>query len=509
MSRPPIVSLVGAGPGDPGLLTLRGQELLAAADVVVYDHLVSDGVLTHARPQAKRIYVGKQASHHTLSQEKINALLIKEAKAGRRVVRLKGGDPTVFGRGGEEALALAKAGIRFEIIPGITSAIAAATYAGIPVTHREMASSMAILTGHEDPSKPSSAIRWDRLATACDTIVCLMGVGTLPEVTQQLIRHGRASRTPAAVIEWGTTPRQRTITGTLATIAGEVRRAKLQPPAVLVVGEGVKLRDRLNWFETKPLFAHRILVTRAADKAQELAGQLEALGAAVERLPAIELVSVAANGAFKQAVQALPQTDWVFFTSPEGLGWFTKMLKPYRKDARSLAGCRIGAIGPKTALAIEQAGLHVDFVPRRYSQEGVLQDLPKQVLAGRRAVIFSAEGSRDVLTKGLKARGMRVAKVPIYRTRLPAALKARITGIAAQPWDLVTATSASCVDHFSQALRAVGKGTLIKQLRFASIGPVTSQAVRAAGGRVAVEATVSTIDGLVEAIQRYAMKGRR
>ncbi|MBI2104774.1 MAG: uroporphyrinogen-III C-methyltransferase [Candidatus Omnitrophica bacterium] len=496
------VYLVGAGPGDPGLLTVRGAALLRQADLVVYDHLVSPRILDHCAPGAKRVYVGKEADRHQMSQQAINRSLIRAARAGQTVVRLKGGDPFLFGRGGEEALDLVRAKVAYEVVPGVTSATAVPAYAGIPVTHRALASSVAVVTGHEDPAKPSSAVRWDRLATACDTLVCLMGVSTLASIAARLIRHGRPTVTPCAVIEWGTYPRQRTVTGTLRTIARRARTARVRPPAVLVIGDVVSLRERLAWFEARPLFGKRILVTRASDRAASFAERLEALGAEVVQLPAIELVPVKQNGLFRGVIKEIRKPDWVFFTSPEGIGWFARMLRPHRKDVRWLSGCRIGAIGPKTALAIEEAGLHVDFVPRRFSQEGILEGLPRRLLTGKRALILSAAESRDVLEAGLRARGAHVRKVPIYRTVIPAALREGVAAVARQRFDLVAVTSASCVEHLIHALRAAGQGRQLRRLRFASIGPVTSQAVRARGGRVAVEAKTSTIEGLIDAMVR-------
>jgi uroporphyrinogen III methyltransferase/synthase len=363
------------------------------------------------------------------------------------------------------------------------------------------------MTGHEDPAKPQSAIRWDRVATACDTLIFLMGVGTLAGIVSQLTRHGRSAQTACAVIEWGTKPRQRTITGTLTTIVSRVQRASIEPPAILVVGDVVRLRRQLNWFERKPLVGKRLLVTRPSEKASSLTEQLELLGAEVEELPAIALAPVRPNGSFREAVSNIPKTDWVFFTSPEGIGWFSRMLKPYRKDVRWLTGCHIGAIGPKTAASIEEAGLHVDFVPKRFSQEGVLEDLPRRVLRGKRALILSAQASRDVLTAGLRQRGMSVTNVPIYRTVMPPALSDRVRELFRRPVDLVTVTSASCVDHLHQAMRSAGMEKEFSTLRFASIGPVTSSAVQAFGGQVAVEANVSTIEGLIGAIVQQS--GRR
>jgi len=498
-----IVYLVGAGPGDPSLLTVRGQELLRRADVVVYDHLVAPQLLQLCPSTTRTVYVGKEAERSSAaSQRAINRLLIREARVGRLVVRLKGGDPFVFGRGGEEALALTEARVSYEVVPGVTSAVAVPAYAGIPVTHRQYASSVTIMTGHEHPDKPQSAIRWNELAKVSDTLVCLMSVKTLPMITGKLMQYGQAATTPCAVIERGTTPQQRTVTGTLKTIAIRAVRAKIQPPAALIVGDVVKLRAQLNWFETRPLFGKRIVVTRAAEKATALVQQLEGLGAQVEQLPAIELVPVAHNGLFQDAVQAIPQTDWVFFTSPEGIERFVTMLKPFRKDLRWLVGCHIGAIGPKTAAAIEAAGLHVDFIPRQFRQEGVLMDLPRRVLDGKRALIVCAEGSRDVLADGLRKRGMRVMKVPIYRAVVPHALRKHVLTVFKTPVDAVTVTSASCVEHLHRALQSAGKSALFRRLRFASIGPVTSRAIRARGGRVFIEAKVSTIEGLVDALSK-------
>jgi uroporphyrinogen III methyltransferase/synthase len=490
-------------------LTLRGQELLRQADVVVYDHLVSPRLLRACAPGAQRIYVGKEADRHTASQERINRLLVRAARAGKTVVRLKGGDPFLFGRGGEEALTLRRAGVRYEVVPGVTSALAVPAYAGIPLTYRGLSSSVAIVTGHEDPAKPASAVRWDRLATACDTLVCLMGVAALPSIAAALIRHGRQPATPCALIERGTCPGQRTVTATLRAIAQAARASSIRPPAVLVVGDVVSLRRRLAWTEARPLFGARILVTRASDKAAALAGQLEALGAEVAQLPAIELAPAASNGLFRRAVlERMPSVDWVFFTSPEGIGWLSKMLRPYRKDLRWLAGCRIAAIGPKTAAALEERGLHVDFVPRRFSQEGMLRDFPRRIGRGRRALILSAERSRDVLAAGLRRLGMRVEKVPLYRTVAPRALREGIAAMGGRPFDCVAVTSASCVEHLAEALQAAGRGALFRRLRFASIGPITSAAVRARGGRVVIEARTSTIEGLIEALIKRASQTR-
>lgn len=506
MRREGRVFLVGAGPGDPGLITVRGLQALQQADVVIYDHLVSKRLLDHCKPAAKIIYAGKERHRHTKTQAEIERLLIRFAKSGKTVVRLKGGDPVLFGRGGEEALALATAHLPFDIIPGVTSAIAVPAYAGIPVTHRAMASSVALVTGHEDSSKPEASLNWPQLATATDTLVVLMGVGMLRRTVEQLIRHGRAKATPCAVIEWGTLPWQRTVTGTLSTIVRRCATAHARPPAVIVVGHVVRLRRRLSWFERKPLFGQRIVVTRPADRVDQLANLLETLGAEVIALPAIALAPVESNGLFRRALQTLETFDWVFFTSPEGIQWFRRLLARERQDLRILRGRHIAAIGPKTAASIEQQGIHVDFQPKTFSQEGLLEGLKQRRFAGRRALILNAKGARDVLEQGLKAYGFEVRKVPLYQTVIPPRLVERVKRVFEEPTDWVTVTSASCVDHLGAALTAAGLKRAIGTIRWASIGPVTSLAVRRLGGRVAVEARRATIEGLAEAL---AQGGRR
>lgn len=503
---PGTVYLVGAGPGDPTLVTVKGQALIRRAHVVVYDHLASPRLLSEASPRARLVYVGKEAEKPSSTQRAINALLIREARAGKTIVRLKGGDPLLFGRGAEEALALKRARIAYEIVPGVSSAIGVPAYAGIPLTHRGLSSSVAIVTGHEDPSKPGGPVAWPQLAKTCDTVVCLMGVRTLAAIIERVLGAGRDRRTPCAIIERGTWPQQRTIVGTLGTIVKQAKAARVTPPAILVIGEVVRLRESLKWFEDKPLFGKRILVTRASERAGELVSRLEALGAEVVQLPAIELAPVRQNGLLRQALRDIAETDWVFFTSPEGLGWFVKMLKPYRKDVRLLAGCRIAAIGPRTAAAIEAAGLHVDFVPKQFRQEGVLEALPARLLRGKRALLLNAQGSRDVLERGLRARGMRVNRVPVYRTIVPSTLRAGVRVALRQRCDYVTVTSGSCVEHLLRALQAAGQAGTFATLPFASIGPVTSRSVRERGGRVAVEASHATVEGLIDALCRKARK---
>ena len=370
-----LVSLVGAGPGDPGLLTLRGAEVLAAADVVVYDYLANPALLAHVRPEAERIYVGKQAGCHTLSQDQINALLVERGLLGQRVARLKGGDPFVFGRGGEEALALARAGVPFEVIPGVTSALAAPAYAGIPVTHRGLSSSFAVVTGHEDPAKELSAIDWARLATGVDTLIFLMGVGNLPNITERLLAHGRPAETPAATVRWGTRPGQQTVTGTLADIADEVRLADLRPPAVTVIGEVAALRETLRWFEDRPLFGQRVLVTRARTQASVLSARLRALGAEAIELPTIRIVPPADWGPLDRAIESLTAYDWIVFASVNGVRFFWERLTEADLDARALGAVKLAAIGPITASELETHGLRADYTPPTYVAEAIASGL--------------------------------------------------------------------------------------------------------------------------------------
>ncbi len=505
MKRSGVVYLVGAGPGDPGLITVKGAAALRAADVVVYDHLVSPRLLDSCRPGTDVIYVGKEHGRHTKTQDEINDLLVRRAKLGKTVVRLKGGDPVLFGRAGEEALALSSARVAYEIVPGVTSALAVPAYAGIPVTHRELSSSVAIVTGHEDADKDTSTVRWSQLAGA-DTLVCLMGVLGLPSIARRLIEHGRKASTPCAVIRWGTTAAQQTVVGTLATIAERCRAAGVRPPAVVVIGDVVRLRKRLNWFERRPLFGWRIVVTRPAERADVLARLLEAAGASVEVLPAVVLEPVHANGVFHETLGMLDRIDWVFFTSPESIRQLRRQLAAERKDLRILLGRHIGAIGPKTAESIHEMGIHVDFTPATFTQDGMLHGLARRQLAGKRAVIFGSAQGRDALEQGLRARGMDVRRVPLYRPAAPPELATRLRRVLSERVDLVTVTSSSCVEHLVDALKTCGMSRSLPRLRFASIGPVTTAAVRQRGGVVAVEASSSTVEGLVEAIVDAAQR---
>ena len=483
-----IVDLVGAGPGDPGLLTRAGAASLAEADVVVYDRLASPELLALARVDAERIYVGKASSRHTMTQQQINAVLAETALQGKRVCRLKGGDPFVFGRGGEEADYLRERGIPFRIVPGVTSAIAVPAYAGIPVTDRSCASSFAVITGHEDPEKPESSLDWPGIAHGADTLVFLMGLSNLPTIARQLVAHGRSASQPAAAIQQGTTPNQRVVVGTLADIAERVEQAQLTSPVITVVGDVVALREHLCWFDNRPLFAKRILVTRAREQASDLTRLLQQAGALVQECP---LISITPLPPSPDLLARLQCADWLVFTSANTLPRLLDGIRSLGADIRALGSARIAAIGPATADGLERAGLRVDFLPERFVAETVGDSFPEP--HGKRIVIARAEDARDVLPRLLAARGAEVDIVPVYRT-----LHDTAESPALQDIDVVTFTSASTVRNFLQRYTAPITGPLI-----ACIGPVTAAAARDAGLQVDIEAHEYTVPGLVAALEQY------
>ncbi|MGQ9750949.1 uroporphyrinogen-III C-methyltransferase [Desulfosoma sp.] len=498
------VYLVGAGPGDPGLLTLKGRDVLAQADVVIYDYLASEEFLRYAPAHARRIYVGKKGGDHTMSQEAINRLLVEKAREGV-VVRLKGGDPFVFGRGGEEAQELAAAGIDFEIVPGVTAAVAVPAYAGIPLSHRDYASSMAFITGHEraDGAMPETkeSLDWEKLASGVGTLVFFMGVKNLPDIAQRLMAHGRSPRTPAAVIRWGTTPQQQTVVGTLADIVEKVQATGLKPPAIIVVGEVVRLRTELNWFETKPLFGKTVLVTRAREQASEFRRALEDLGARCVEFPSIAIVPPASWDPLDRALAVLHEYDWVVFTSVNGVKFFMERLWAAGRDVRALAGTRLAAIGPKTAEALEQRGLRLDVVPEEYRAESLFKALGETTVRGRRFLLPRAAQARDVLPQTLRRWGAEVDVVPAYET-VPAAegvdeVKAML---ARGEVHVVTFTASSTVTFFLQAIGEHRAAELLKQTVVACIGPITADTARSFGIEPRVVAEEYTIPGLVRAL---------
>jgi uroporphyrinogen III methyltransferase / synthase len=495
------VFLIGAGPGDPGLLTLKGKRCLEAADVVVYDYLANDALLAHARPEAERIYVGKRGGDHTLPQDQITDLLVAQARAGKIVARLKGGDPFIFGRGGEEAEELRAAGISFEVVPGVTSAIAAPAYAGIPLTHRDFTSSVAFITGHEDQEAPQSDIAWDKLATGAGTLVFLMGVGNLPEIVAQLTRHGRRPDTPVALVRWGTRADQRTVTGNLRDIVDRVAAAGLKPPAVIVVGEVVSLWEKLRWAEEKPLFGRRIVVTRAREQASALTERLQTEGAEVLEFPAIEIVPPESWEPLDAAVRRIGEYRWIVFTSANGVRFFWERLRAGGRDARGLSAARVAAIGPATADALRAHGIEPDVVPAEFKAEGLLAALAGERLAGVKVLIPRAAEAREVLPAELAQRGAAVDVVPAYRTvRSTRDVKALRELLAARRVDAVTFTSSSTVTSFCEALGDEGVPALLGGVTVAAIGPITAETARQQGLTPHIVCADYTIPALVAAL---------
>ncbi len=479
------VYLVGAGPGDPGLLTARALELIARADVILHDRLIPPGALDGARADARLVYVGKEGGGEAVPQEETTALLVTEARAGREVVRLKGGDPFVFGRGGEEAEALVAAGIPWEVVPGITSGIAAPAYAGIPVTHRDRASAVALITGHEDPAKPESALDWTALAAFPGTLVFYMGVRQLGRIAAALVAAGRSPDEPAAVVERGTLPGQRTVLATLAELPERVREAGIRPPSITLVGPVAGLRDDLAWFESRPLHGRTVAVTRARAQASGLAARLRMLGAEVVEAPAIRIRPL------DFTLPDLGGYDLLCLTSPNGV----EALFGALRDARDLAGVTVAAIGPGTARALRERGVEADVVPERFVAEGLVEALADVPVS--RALIARASEARDVLPDALRERGAEVDVVALYETvREELSDAERERALAA---DYVTFTSSSTVRFF---LEAAGRpnGTA----RLVSIGPVTSQTLREHGLEPHVEATRHDVDGLVAALEEDA-----
>ncbi len=498
------VSLVGAGPGDPGLITVAGRERLRRADVVVYDRLAHPALVAEAPADAERIYVGKASADHAVPQDEIGRLLVDRARAGKRVVRLKGGDPFVFGRGGEEADDLVAAGVEFDVVPGITSAIAVPAYAGIPITHRDAASSFAVVTGHEAPGKPASRIDWAALATGVDTLVFLMGRRALAEIATRLIAEGRDPATPAAAIEWGTTPRQRTVSAPLAELADAAEAAALSPPTVIVVGDVVALRERLRWYDDRPLFGKRVLVTRTRTQAGKLSSALRDAGAEPIEFPAIEIIPRDLAPAVAAATRlAAGHYDWAVFTSANGVDAFWRAVEAAGLDARAFGGVRLAAIGPATVEALGAHGLRTDVVPGRFVAEALADALAPAVTASDRVLLPRAAGSRDVLPSRLRAAGAQVDDLPVYESRRPVRPDpAVVARIEAGEIDIATFTASSTVRGCLDLLH--DRVDLLRDATIACIGPITAQTAADAGLRVDVVAREHTIPGLVAALTEHA-----
>jgi len=500
------VYLIGAGPGDIGLLTLKGKECLERADVVVYDELANKSFLGFAKKEAEFLYVGKKAAHHSLPQEKINELLVDRAARGQVVARLKGGDPFIFGRGGEEASELAAAGIPFEVVPGVTSAIAVPAYAGIPLTHRDFTATVALVTGHEDPTKGESNIAWDHLAHSAGTIVFLMGVGNLSRICSELLKAGKSPATPVAVIERGTLNAQKTVAGNLETIGGLAAESNIRPPAIIIVGDVVGLRDKLGWFEKRPLFGRRIVVTRAREQASRFMTMLTELGAECVEFPTIEIIPPASWEDMDAAVRDLKDFNWIVTTSVNGVGYFLERLYAAGKDARDLKGIRVAAIGPKTAEAWHGAGIKPDLVPEEYVAEAVIESFKRYDLSGSSVLIPRAEEAREILQDGVAAMGARVRVVTAYRTVRPVREVQAMRELLKEGLiDMVTFTSSSTVRNF-MGMFSDERAELMEWMRHTSvacIGPITAKTARSEGLKVDLVPESYTIEAFASAIREH------
>ena len=498
------VYLVGAGPGDLGLVTLRAKQCIERADVIVYDHLANPETLGWARDDAEIIYAGKKASAHALPQDEINKLLVEKARAGKEVVRLKGGDPFVFGRGAEEAKAIGDAGISFEIVPGITSAIAGPAYAGIPVTHRAENSHVTFFTGHEDPSKTRSAIDFAALAKLGGTQVMLMGVEKIDAITREMMANGVRRDLPVALVRWATTGRQETLVGTLENIGKLAVEAEFEAPAVAVFGDVVALRKDLSWYERRPLSGKRIVVTRTRKQAGALTNQLRALGADILELPTIKIEPPTDLREFAELVQDSHTYDWIVFTSPNGVDAFFEIFYKLYDDAREIGAAKIAAIGPATAQRVRGFRLHVDLQPEEFVAEAVVREFQKQGIENLRILLARAEKARDVLPSELSKLGAIVDEAFAYRT-VPETRD--LTGarqrLLEEGADLITFTSSSTVESFLALGLPWPKG-----MRVASIGPITSKTAADHGLKIDIEARRHDIEGLVEAIRKFFVTGK-
>jgi uroporphyrinogen III methyltransferase/synthase len=509
------VYLVGAGPGDPGLITVAGAKLLASADVVVYDYLSNPQLLSHCRSNVETIYVGKKAAAHSFTQEGINAVLVEQGRAGKRVVRLKGGDPFVFGRGGEECEALAAAGIAFEVVPGITAAIAAPAYAGIPVTHRDLNSSFTFITGHEKeeeykdaeaktrtPGAGASDLDWAAIAKL-PCIAFYMGVKSLPRICEKLIAHGMSPAMPAATIRWGTTPRQRTVVGTVGTLATEVSKAGLKPPALTIIGRVVQLRETMNWFERRPLFGQTVVVTRTRQQASDLSERLTQLGASVIEAPTIELAPPNEFSGVDEALRHIANYDWVVFTSANGVAFTKQRLAEHGLDARAFGNAKVAAIGDATARAVrEELFLNVDLCPESFVAEALADALAQGGhVKGSRFLLLRADIARPVLRERLQRDGAaEVNDVAVYETRPASSLpQALLDALDAGEVTWATFTSSSTAKNFAGLL---GPDYVVKLngVKIASIGPITTKTLQELKLEPTLQAETFNVDGLVQAL---------
>ena len=500
--------LVGAGPGDPGLITVRGKEILEKAEVLIYDYLAGTKLLRHVPKDAELIYAGKRGGvKHTHTQEEINRMLVEKVKAGKRVVRLKGGDPFIFGRGGEELEELVAAGLSFEAVPGVTSASAAATFAGVPITHRKFTSSVAFITGHEDPNKKESNIAWDKISTGVGTLVFYMGIKNLESITANLIKHGRDPKTPVAVVRWASRPRQQSVVGTLDNIAKIVREKGIKPPALTIVGEVVSLRDTINWYEERPLFGKRVIITRTREQASELVALLDENGADTYEHATIAIQPPDSWEELDAALQDISRFQWILFTSINAISAFFDRLYSKGLDARALHACKIAAVGKVTADCLLEYGLKCDLLPEKYTGEGLAEALENVGVKGEKILLPRAKKAREVVPERLRQAGAEVVIAPVYQN-VPTAenkeiLKAQLLD---KQVDLVTFTSSSTVTNFVQMLEVADKKELqelMEGVKIAAIGPITAKTVVANGLQVDIQPDTYTIPAMVDSIVSY------
>lgn len=498
------VYLIGAGPGDPGLITVKGLECVKRADVIIYDYLANERLLECRRPDAELIYVGKQGSRHTLPQTEINALIVQKAKEGKLVARLKGGDPFIFGRGGEEAEDLADSGISFEVVPGVTAATSVPTYAGIPLTHREHTASVAFVTGHEDPTKPESKVHWDKISTGIGTLVFFMGMKNLRNIVDNLIAHGRNPETPVALIQWGTRTDQRVVVGTLLDIIAKASEAKIGPPAIIVVGEVVRLREKLNWYETKPLFGKRIVVTRSRDEAGVFAEMLIDRGATTIEFPTIDVVPPSSWSELDSALETIDSFNWIIFTSANAVKFFMDRLRGLGKDLRMLKGVDICTVGPKTAEALEQFGLKADLIPAEFKAEGVLAALGGVGVKGKKFLVPRAKVARELIPDKLRELGAEVTVAVAYENVRPATDVERVKKLFREKKiTAVTFTSSSTVHNFVEIIGQKEYIKLLEGVVIACIGPVTAKTAEEYGMHTEIMPKDYTIPAFVEAMTVY------
>lgn len=505
-----IVYLIGAGPGDIGLLTVKGRRYLGRADVVVYDFHLNAQVLNYINHDAEFIYAGKRGGRHTMKQEEINALLVEEAGKGRVVARLKGGDPFIFGRGGEEAEALSAEGIPFEVVPGVSSAVAAPAYAGIPLTHRKHSSTFAVIPGYEDTTKESSSIDWSKLATGVGTLVFLMAVKNIETLARKLMENGRPSDTPVAIVRWGTRADQTTLTGTLGDIAAQVRENDIRPPAVMVVGEVVRLRDKLKWYELKPLFGVRILVTREQAEGFEA---LEDLGAEIIEFPTIETAPpqdwLSVDSAIQGIVSGERVPHWLVFTSVNGVKYFFERLFVLGLDIRELKGIRVCAIGRKTARAVEALGIRVELMPQKFHAEGLVEAFRRECggsLRGVRILLPRAAEAREVFPEAVRAEGGEIEVPVAYRSVMPETRGKRLKRFLREGRiSVATFTSAATFNNFRKILGPDAE-ELLRGVTIAAIGPVTKRSIEKTGLTVDIVPSEATVEAMAEAIKKHFAK---